>query len=749
MKKHLLFLFAIMISVGSAWAQTGTLVSMSTAKSTVKITVYWSGDGKILANGTEIPNNLETEVAASSRRVILTASGDVKLISLYCSDNDLTQLDVTNCTELDYLQCDKNRLTSLDLSNCPVRTVWCDNNNLTSLDVSKCTNLIQLLCGYNILTSLNLSGCPNLTHLQCEFNSLTSLDISKCTKLSSMLCYRNHLRSLDVSNCPELTSLDCYSNNLSSLDVSKCTKLTGLSCSYNSISVLDVSNCPDIDWFYCHDNGLSNLDVTNLTKLKVLGFQTNQLTSIDISKCPELTHLYCSNNQLTNINLTNCPNLIVLYCDDNRISSLNLSECPNVTQLGCGHNRLAYLNLGYTQLESMFANNQNVVVSITSSRYRNPIQYIKAGVAENIEIERVKYAHNDDLPTKSASFTFTTDKTEATGDYPFSGNLTLIGHTPTTHKPVESIRFSHESIKLQVGQTLRLGYTVLPEDATNKEVIWEVEGRGQNPHPGQNPNDPNQTTVVSISPVNNNSNNDNYNYNTAGNVESMPITSFSSTFGEYTPWVSNVPAVAHTGEFDITGISSGVVQLKITTVDGSKTLQCNIEVLDYPVPIEVSDVVLHSTLLLLKVGETSTLGYTILPYDAEEKSVYWTSNHTNIATVSTGGLVTAVTPGITTVTVTTDNSKYISQCIVVVSKIPTGIDDVNQLTFQAYPNPTSGIITISGLTPGTQFKLYSAIGKLVGTYTAQAEQMTINLSGYAKGMYLIQYNGKTYKIIKK
>jgi len=724
MKKHLLFLFAILISVGSAWAQTGTLVSMSSGELTVRLTARWSGDGKILANGIEIPNNVETDVPVSSRRVILTASesGNVALTGLTCFQTDLRQLDVTNCTELLVLNCNLNYyLESLDVSKCTkLRELHCYGNSISSLDVSRLTNLIQLNCAQNSISSLDVSRLTNLTILGCTQNNISVLDVSNLTKLTNLNCNRNNISTLDISNLINLEVLYCGDNNLTSLDVSKCTKLRVLEFVSSEITSINVSNCPRLSKLYCSNNLISSLDLSN---------------------CSELDDLTCSSNLLSHLDLSNLTKLTILYCENNKLSSLDLSNCPNVKDLGCSNNRLAYLNLGDTQLESMFAHGQNVTVSITDGRYRNPIRYIKAGVAEDIEIERVKYTHNSILPTQVAYFKFTTDKTEASGNYPFSGNLTLRNHVPTTQKPVESIRFSHESLKLQVGRTFRLGYIVLPEDATDKSVDWDVErnqaGQGQG-----------QTPIISVSRVNNDDNN----YNTAafpGNAESMPVTSFSSAAGESIPWISNAPAVAYDGEFDITAIAPGTALLKITTAGGTITTLINIEITDGPELIEVSDVQLSASSIWLKIGESATLKHTVLPGDATEKSVYWTIDDKKIAKVSTSGEVTAIAPGVTEVIVTTDNGKYMAQCMVVVSKIVTGIDDVNNLTFQAYPNPTSGIITISGLTPGTQFNLYNTVGGLVGTYTAQAEQMTINLSGYAKGMYLIQYDGKAYKIIKK
>ena len=73
--------------------------------------------------------------------------------SLTCNNNQLMNLDVSECTALQYLDCEYNHLTSLDLSrNTALIPLWCDFNQITepcsfdltalpgSFDVSKATD---------------------------------------------------------------------------------------------------------------------------------------------------------------------------------------------------------------------------------------------------------------------------------------------------------------------------------------------------------------------------------------------------------------------------------------------------------------------------------------------------------------------------------------------------------------------------------------------------------------------------------
>ncbi len=82
-------------------------------------------------------------------------------------------------------------------------------------------------------------------------------------------------------------------------------------------------------------------------------------------------------------------------------------------------------------------------------------------------------------------------------------------------------------------------------------------------------------------------------------------------------------------------------------------------------------------------------------------------------------------------------------------KYPTGTEDVTATIVQVYPNPTSGILKVSGTELNQQIRVLDVTGSLKGTYKTQEGTTTIDLTGYAKGTYMLQYNGKTYKVIKK
>ena len=166
---------------------------------------------------------------------------------------DLTSIEFF--PELENLDCSENQLTQLDVSKNPkLKRLVCYENKLTSLDVSGNTSLTELHCYTNQLTSLNLGENANLDILNCVVNRLTSLDLSGNANLTRLACSSNLLTSLDVSNNPTLILLDCERNLLTSLNVSKNTELDTLDCSGNKRSLelsdsgrFDLSTLPGFD----------------------------------------------------------------------------------------------------------------------------------------------------------------------------------------------------------------------------------------------------------------------------------------------------------------------------------------------------------------------------------------------------------------------------------------------------------------------------------------------------------------------
>ncbi len=85
----------------------------------------------------------------------------------------------------------------------------------------------------------------------------------------------------------------------------------------------------------------------------------------------------------------------------------------------------------------------------------------------------------------------------------------------------------------------------------------------------------------------------------------------------------------------------------------------------FPVEIDVTDVVLDKTALTLTEGDVQTLTATVLPADATDQSLTWSSDNENVAKVDAAGKVTAVAEGKATIAVKTASGS-IAKCTVTV-----------------------------------------------------------------------------------
>ena len=91
--------------------------------------------------------------------------------------------------------------------NSNLENLWCNENQIASLDISNNPLLNELDCGGNQITTLDVSENTDLTLLDCGGDQITILDVSHNTVLTSLECAGNQLTSLDVSNNIALTYL--------------------------------------------------------------------------------------------------------------------------------------------------------------------------------------------------------------------------------------------------------------------------------------------------------------------------------------------------------------------------------------------------------------------------------------------------------------------------------------------------------------------------------------------------------------
>ncbi len=117
----------------------------------------------------------------------------------------------------------------------------------------------------------------------------------------------------------------------------------------------------------------------------------------------------------------------------------------------------------------------------------------------------------------------------------------------------------------------------------------------------------------------------------------------------------------------VTAKEVGTAEIAVITEDGGKVATCIVTVIADA--ISVTGITLNKSTLTLQAGKSESLVETIIPEDASNKKVSWSSDNKTVVDVDDAGLVTAKTAGEATITVTTEDGGFQAACQVIVEEV--------------------------------------------------------------------------------
>lgn len=136
-------------------------------------------------------------------------------------------------------------------------------------------------------------------------------------------------------------------------------------------------------------------------------------------------------------------------------------------------------------------------------------------------------------------------------------------------------------------------------------------------------------------------------------------------------WTSSNPEVASVDENGVvTPKSIGTAEITVTTEDGNYTDKCEVTVRQI---VPATGIILNKSYLKLVAGNTETLIPSVLPAEATNKNVTWSSSDNNVAKVDNRGNVTAAANGTSVITVTAQDGGFTAECTVQVVTPVSGI----------------------------------------------------------------------------
>lgn len=242
-------------------------------------------------------------------------------------DNDLDHYVTTATIET----IEEIRLTGKEISDLTgiqnftaLKTLYCNNNSINNLDISNNLNLEELHCSYNNLTSLNIEVNTELIDISCGNNNISNIDISKNTKLKFFSINDANLTNLDVTKNTLLELLTITSNQISNIDLSQNSVLNEINFSRNNFTYLSVSSNPELVKIAADYNNISTLNLSNNNQLLLLYLRNNTLNSLDLSNNNLLTNLEVNNNLLTNLDISNNQALTIFSATNNSLNCIKV-----------------------------------------------------------------------------------------------------------------------------------------------------------------------------------------------------------------------------------------------------------------------------------------------------------------------------------------------------------------------------------------------------------------------------------------
>ena len=252
----------------------------------------------------------------------------------------------------------------------------------------------------------------------------------------------------------------------------------------------------------------------------------------------------------------------------------------------------------------------------------------------------------------------------------------------------EDITLFPSDATINIGDSFKLTATVLPENTTDKTIFWKSENKNVASVASDGTvtgvsvgvanitatcGDVSATCKVTVNPVPANRIELNVSDMTlrVGQTDKLIATvSPDNTTDKSVTWTSDSPEIASiSSDGTVTGISIGIANITATCGDVSVT--CKVTV--YPVP--ANRIELNVSDMTLLIGQTDKLIATVSPDNTTDKSVTWTSDRPEIASISSDGTVTGVSVGVANITATCGDVS--ATCKVTVNPVPANRIELN------------------------------------------------------------------------
>lgn len=323
------------------------------------------------------------------------------------------------------------------------------------------------------------------------------------------------------------------------------------------------------------------------------------------------------------------------------------------------------------------------------------------------------------------------------------GTVSSVCYVKVEATAAESVILSQDDATIKVGQSIQLSATVMPETTTDKTVVWEtsqssvatVDASGTVTGVSEGSvtitatcGSVSATASIMVEKVTPNEIYIDYSDVNLLVGQTQKLTAMTNLgAAENAQWSSNDNSVATVSESGlVTAIAMGTAVITVTS--NNLTATCNVNVADVP----VDSIIFAQNYIDINVAEVYQLTATILPDNATNPTITWTSDNADIAKVDASGNIMGIAPGATVISATSGSA--IATCNVAVwnpaqtislniTSLDMKVGDIEDLIATVTPeNTTDAIVWSSSNTDVAsvnEFGIVMALGKGTSTITAE------------------------------
>lgn len=249
--------------------------------------------------------------------------------------------------------------------------------------------------------------------------------------------------------------------------------------------------------------------------------------------------------------------------------------------------------------------------------------------------------------------------------------------------PVSNVSLNSNNLILYIGEKFDLNETIYPSDADNKAVTWSCANsnitvsdtglvtafKAGSSTVTVTTADGSHTSTCIVEtriPVSDLLlSKESLTMQVDDQVQLLATVKPDNAFNKAVNWTTTNPELVSVHNGLLTAISPGNAMITAITVHKGITKYCSVNVLT-----PVSSVILNKINTKIYLDQTEKLTATVIPNEAFNKKVTWSSSNPGVATVDENGNIVPVSIGQTIVSVTTEDRSKVASCnVVIISRV--------------------------------------------------------------------------------